>query len=163
METWEPLKHLQGCKDSINAYETRVKSKGVGKAKLATHTDRPSANPSPETTTVQYLMTKYGCDGSVSDWMQGYQHELNEVERRRLTLLTPHEVSKYNVKRRAVPLVMRLDKKKDGRRKGRLVLQGFRESKDLDKGAIDAPVAAIATVYVQCCLWQAWQEMLLAL
>ena len=41
---------------------------------------------------------------------------------------------------------MRLEAEKDGRRKGMLILQGFREPKCWDRGNIDSPVAAAATI-----------------
>ena len=41
---------------------------------------------------------------------------------------------------------MILGHKKDGRRKGRLILKGYNEQRDLDGGPIDSPVTALATV-----------------
>ena len=41
---------------------------------------------------------------------------------------------------------MRLEVKKDGRKKARLILQGFREPKSWDIGGIDSPVAAMASI-----------------
>ena len=43
---------------------------------------------------------------------------------------------------------MRLEPKKDGRKKARLVIQGIREPRSWDVGGIDSPVhvAAMATI-----------------
>jgi hypothetical protein len=41
---------------------------------------------------------------------------------------------------------MNLEPKRDGRRKCRLILQGFREPKEWDQGLTDSPVAAMSTI-----------------
>ena len=53
---------------------------------------------------------------SVASWLPGYVKELNYVTNKRLT-----ELSNVNdeIKRRAMPLRMILERKRDGRRKGR--------------------------------------------
>ena len=60
----------------------------------------------------------------VLSWLPGQRKELDHVTNRRLTMLS--DVSD-DIKRDAIPLRMILEQKRDGRRKGRLILQGFRE------------------------------------
>ena len=48
--------------------------------------------------------------------------------------------------RKAVRIRMRLEAKKDGRKKGRLILQGFREPSSWDRDGIDSPTASLSTV-----------------
>ena len=76
----------------------------------------------------------------------GYRAELNEVTRRRLRLLTDDEVMRVGAVQKAMRLRMNLEPKKDGRRKCRLILQGFREPKSWDRGTIDSPVASLSTI-----------------
>ena len=45
-----------------------------------------------------------------------------------------------------VRLRMNLEPKRDGRKKCRLILQGFREPKSWDGGPTDSPVASMATI-----------------
>ena len=82
---------------------------------------------------------------AVDDWLLGYRKELDEVTRRRLTPLVSSEVT-AQVKSQAVKLRMVLEKKRDGRFKGRLILQGFREPKSWDGGRIDSPVASLSSI-----------------
>ena len=92
------------------------------------------------------LIRKQKAAGDVDSWLPGYQTELSEVKKRRLQELTAKEVKQHGVERRAVGLRMILEQKKDGRRKGRLIAQGFKEPLYLDGGPVDAPVAALATI-----------------
>ena len=78
--------------------------------------------------------------------MPGYQKELHEVRSRRLQKLTAQQIKADSVERKAVRLRMILEAKKDGRRKGRLIMQGFREPQHLDGGKVDAPVAALTSI-----------------
>ena len=82
--------------------------------------------------------------GTVGDWVPGYMKELHEVKRRRLRPVGSQELSA--AKRKAVRLRMRLEPKKDGRKKGRLILQGFREPASWDVTSTDSPTASMSTV-----------------
>ena len=77
-------------------------------------------------------------------WQLTLRKEMDHVTNKRLTLIDePND----DVKRRAMPLRMILEKKRDGRHKGRLILQGFHEPRSYDRGAVDSPVA-----YILICL-----------
>ena len=92
---------------------------------------------------MQQLIRTERVRGSVKEWLPGYREELRAVEDRRLEVI---ENPDPEVVRKAVRMRMRLEAKKDGRRKGRLILQGFREPKSWDVGSNDSPVAAMATI-----------------
>ena len=79
--------------------------------------------------------------------MDAYQAELLAVTKKRLTPLTPAEVASIP-KGQAVRMRMRLVRKKCGRLKARLIVQGFREPKSWDVGGTctDAPTAALSTI-----------------
>ena len=152
-ETWEPSKHLTGCKQMITAYNQSLKQpdpKPVATPKHGTTAHGKTAIPNKEQieneTAVRELMQKNDCDGTVHDWMHGYVSELAEVRNRRLERLTEKQVREQRVEKRAIGMRMLLSTKKDGRRKGRLIVQGFREPRYLDGGAIDAPVASLTTI-----------------
>ena len=80
----------------------------------------------------------------MEEWLPGYQTELAEVKRRRLEPVSPENMR--DAVRKAVRLRMRLEPKKDGRRKGRLILQGFREPTSWDTTANDSPTASLSTI-----------------
>ena len=60
--------------------------------------------------------------------------------------MTDEEVTRVGAAEKAVRLRMNLEPKRDGRRKCRLILQGFREPKSWDRGTIDSPVASLSTI-----------------
>ena len=85
--------------------------------------------------------------GDVSDWIGPYKKEWAEVEKRRLRRLSEGELSELRAS--GTPIVdlrMILETKRDGRRKGRLILLGFREPGEWDVGSNDSPVASLASV-----------------
>ena len=71
--------------------------------------------------------------------------EIKEVESRRLTQLTPAEIAAIP-RGTAVRLRMRLVRKKDGRFKARILVQGFREPITWDVGGSDSPTASLVSV-----------------
>ena len=95
---------------------------------------------------VQELIISERVKGTVQDWMPGYVHELNEVRTRRLDKLSVEKAAEVAKAGRAVKMRMRLEAKKDGRKKGRLIIQGFREPTAWDRGGTDSPVAAMASI-----------------
>ena len=98
--------------------------------------------------TVQRLMTQQGIAGDPKDFIPAYKKELETVTTMRLKEVSP-EVAKYvRAKKLAVRLRMILDVKKDMRRKGRLVLQGFRAPSWWRVGSTDSPVVATAGLRV---------------
>ena len=46
----------------------------------------------------------------------------------------------------AVPIRMNLEAKRDGRKKGRLIVQGFKEMLKFLRGQTDSPVANLSTI-----------------
>ena len=95
---------------------------------------------------VEELIRVQKQEGTVEEWLEGYMKELEEVRRRRLRPLSEEEVREKGVKYRAVKLRMNLEPKRDGRKKARQILQGFREPKSWDGGAVDSPVASLSTI-----------------
>ena len=89
VKTWEPIKHLQGCKEAIQTYEASVRK---GKGKLAfdyTHKAYIVVPLSEDEQAVAELIVKERVQGSVGDWVQGYRSELDAVTRRRLIPVDP--------------------------------------------------------------------------
>jgi hypothetical protein len=90
-----------------------------------------------------YRMGEEPDESMVLSWLPGYKKEMEHVSQRRLTMMG--DVT-YEMKRDAIPLRMILEQKRDGRRKGRLILQGFREPRSYDRGAVDSPVAYLSSI-----------------
>ena len=95
---------------------------------------------------IQELIDKQHQAGTVDDWIAGYTNELEEVTKRRLRVLSQEEIDQNRVRQKAVRLRMNLEPKRDGRKKCRLILQGFREPKAWDHGMTDSPVAALSSI-----------------
>jgi len=165
-ESWEPLKNLVNdeydCKKLIKEYEQRKKEakeearreaaekRGKRKKGQQHGMKRRSVLAMEEededaTKAVQELIQRQGQQGTVDQWRQGYTLELNEVKRRRLTAVTSEEELKV-AKQQAIRIRMQLEPKHDGRKKARLIMQGFREPKEWDGGATDSPVVAMSTI-----------------
>ena len=66
--------------------------------------------------------------------------------KRRLRLLDPIEEARVRREHSVVSLRMLLEAKKDGRRKARLILQGFKEPKSWDVDSNASPVAFPSTI-----------------
>ena len=111
-----------------------------------THTCHMPTPSNEAATAVSQLLKLQKRPCTVAEWLPGYTTELNEVTRRRLRPLSHDEVVRVNAVGKAVRLRMNLEPKRDGRRKCRLILQGFREPKSWDRGTIDSPVAALSTI-----------------
>ena len=95
----------------------------------AVTSDTKVAPSSVESEVVSQLLKQQKRLGTVTEWLPGYRAELDEVTRRRLRHLSTEEVNKVGAVGKAVRLRMNLEPKRDGRRKCRLILQGFREPK----------------------------------
>ena len=146
--TWEPLKYLTGAKEAIQDYRKELKKP---KAKVVYDTRHRAyvtyGAVSEHAKAIEYLIRTEKVNGEVSDWMQGYVHELNEVRRRRLEPLTDQQITDMKARHiKPVRMRMRLEHKKDDRRKGRLIIQGFREPASWDRLGTDSPVAALSTI-----------------
>ena len=114
--------------------------------KHGSSTNQPESPSSLESEAICQLLRQQKRTGTIEEWAPGYRAELNEVTRRRLRPLTDEEVTRVGAAQKAVRLRMNLEPKRDGRRKCRLILQGFREPKSWDRGTIDSPVASLSTI-----------------
>jgi hypothetical protein len=94
---------------------------------------------------IRELILREGVPGSVVDWRAGYQAEMDAVESKRLIKLVGAEMETAR-RGPCVRLRMRLEAKKDGRKKARLIVQGFREPTSWDVGGTDSPTAAMASI-----------------
>ena len=95
------------------------------------------------------LMRRQGLTGEEADvrgYMEAFKTEYENVKRRRLKAVSPEVAANVRRRRLAVRLRMLLSRKKCGRKKGRLVLQGFMEPKWWGCGARDSPVVAASTL-----------------
>ena len=85
-------------------------------------------------------------DAQVRSYIPGYMKEKDMVTQLRLEPVSETMAQYIRNRKLAVRLKMLLEAKKDGRRKGRLVLQGFRAPSWWRVGAVDSPVVATATI-----------------
>ena len=85
--------------------------------------------------------------GGVKDWLEPYRLEMASVLDRRLAELGPEEAARVRAEEKVPCLRMLLKRKRDGRHKARLVLQGFSEPLHWDDGrSNESPVATLSTV-----------------
>ena len=164
--TEEPRKHLvhsdYGCKELLEEFEAELKRNSrVGNPAKTTKRDkgRPrraglataddgSGTPDEcqqDRTAVAELIHQQRQKGGVDDWLPGYQSELREVRRRRLRKIEDKDELR-TAQSSAVRLRMNLEPKHDGRKKSRLILQGFREPREWDGGPTDSPVVSLASI-----------------
>ena len=92
------------------------------------------------------LMGRQQLEGQPQEFVPGYETELQHMIDRRLRLLSPGEEARVRASSQVVSMRMLLGVKKDGRRKARLVLQGFKEPAEWDTGSNVSPVAYPSTV-----------------
>ena len=76
---------------------------------------------------VEHLMVKQNLEGVAADFLPGYKTENRQMLRRRLRLLNPAEATRVSREYSLGKLRVLLELKRDGRKKARLLLQGFRE------------------------------------
>ena len=96
--------------------------------------------------TIARLMKQQHVEGNPQEWVAPYNTELNEVIRRRMRELVGQEKERVRKRNLAVKLRMLLELKRCGRKKCRLILQGFREPYYWDKEANDSPVAGYQAI-----------------
>jgi hypothetical protein len=97
---------------------------------------------------VKELMKLQNIAGDPQDFIPGYKKELATVTKMRLKEVSPAVAQYVRAKKLAVRLRMLLEVKRDMRRKGRLVLQGFRAPSWWRIGSTDSPVVATAGLRV---------------
>jgi hypothetical protein len=96
---------------------------------------------------VASLLKRQRVGGTVEEWLPAYEAEFESVASRRLVELTPGEAARVRVSYLLPKLRMLLARKRCGRLKARLILQGFQEPFEWDHGVSNAsPVAYLATV-----------------
>ena len=83
---------------------------------------------------------KLSDEHTVDSFLQGYKNEIVHMLTRRLRLLGPSESNSVRRESNLGKLRMLLELKRDGRKKARLILQGFREPKEWDEGSVSSPV-----------------------
>ena len=91
-------------------------------------------------------MSRQQLEGQPQDFVPGYEKELQHMLDRRLRLLGPEEEARVRQTSPIVSMRMLLGVKKDGRRKARLILQGFKEPSEWDLGSNVSPVAYPSSV-----------------
>jgi hypothetical protein len=89
-------------------------------------------------------MQTQNIQGDPQDFIPAYKKELETVTTMRLKEVSPAVAQYVRAKKLAVRLRMILTEKKDKRRKGRLVIQGFRAPSWWRVGSTDSPVVATA-------------------
>jgi hypothetical protein len=95
---------------------------------------------------VEHLMVKQKLEGAAAEFLPGYKTEIQQMLRRRLRLLGPAEATRVSREYSLGKLRMLLELKRDGRKKARLILQGFREPMEWDEGSVASPVAFASTL-----------------
>jgi hypothetical protein len=96
---------------------------------------------------VTELHRKQKMTGAATDFVEPYLTEYASVKGRRLRELSSEEAATVRAQCLAPRLRMLLAIKRDGRRKCRLILQGFSEPEAWDEGrSVDSPVAYYTTV-----------------
>ena len=95
---------------------------------------------------VRRLMSRQQLEGQPQEFVPGYEKELQHMLDRRLRLLGPEEEARVRQTSPIVSMRMLLGVKKDGRRKARLILQGFKEPSEWDLGSNVSPVAYPSSV-----------------
>ena len=95
---------------------------------------------------VEHLMVKPNLEGAAAEFLPGYKTEIQQMLRCRLRLLGPAEATRVSREYSLGKLRMLLELKRDGRKKARLILQGFREPLEWDEGSVASPVAFASTL-----------------
>ena len=145
--------HEESATKWITSYAAQLSPRSTSPPPL----ERPSTgNDPPEITSdpdvpggevyeiVKQLMKLQNLEGDPQDFIPGYKKELATVTKMRLKEVSPAVAKYVREKKLAVRLRMILEVKRDMRRKGRLVLQGFRAPSWWRIGATDSPVVATA-------------------
>ena len=95
---------------------------------------------------VRRLMNRQGLEGTVSDYLPGYKKEVRNVIRRRLVLQDSATAEQIRRDHQVGRLKMLLELKRCSRKKGRMIVQGFREPAEWDDGSNVSPVAFVDSI-----------------
>ena len=144
--SWEPARQLtdHGARDMVRKYEA-----GERWQLQASNAEAGIATAPSAADIVSRLLDKDGIDliaSEIDEWVHGYEKEITEMQRRRLVHISGEEADMVRKKRLAVRMRMIMKAKRDGRKKGRLVLQGFMEPSWWRTGPTDSPVVASSSI-----------------
>ena len=133
--------------DTCHQFSAYLASKSMGNLSSSNREGLQPSDPGEAMKAVVELQRKQKVSGNPAEWVQGYQDEFNSVSKLRLRELSPEEASRVRAEELVPRLRMILEAKRDGRKKGRLILQGFLEPRSWDGGvATDSPVAYMGTI-----------------
>ena len=118
--TVEPAANLENCQHLVDAYDSKIESIEVACATLVSNTTDIEAM-------VAELQRKQKVEGTVEEWVPGVEQEMESVMDSRLEEVSEEVRQKVLREGTAMKLRMILESKKDGRKKGRWVGQGFWE------------------------------------
>jgi hypothetical protein len=93
---------------------------------------------------VEELMQRQGMSGQVSDYLPGYKKEICNILRRRMSLQDPKQALSVRGAHALGKLRMLLELKRDGRKKGRLIIN--KEPVAWQMGAHASPVAYLESI-----------------
>ena len=133
----EVLEEDMHCKEKVAQYELGI-AEHTHIALLAALSDTERA--------VRELIRRNDLTGEVSEWIEAYESEVKQVSDKRFIEVTGEERDRVIREGLAMKLKMLLHVKKSGRKKGRLVGQGFVEPGWLTAGKEDSPVASLSSV-----------------
>jgi hypothetical protein len=140
--TWEPAEYLSayGADEIVHAYENKTTRKG--RSAGAVH----NIQLSDSYLAVSQLLRKQKIKEAPEMWLQGYDEELdgciNAGPTQNLVELFGEERENVIRSKTYTLMQMLLEPKKDGRRKGRLVVRGDMEPLSWVTGPTDSPVAS---------------------
>ena len=138
---YQTLSQKQVCRQCILMMTALAAAGSVASSEQALGMEREQVEEA-----VGRLLRRQRLPGEVSEYVEGYNTELEHMLSRRLRLLEPQEEMRVRVTDQIVPLRMLLESKKDGRKKARLVLQGFKEPREWDVDSNVSPVASSSTI-----------------
>ena len=144
------------CPDLIAAYEQESAMAGIEIVRQSLQTEEEvekqasvlfGPNECHAIEAVTRLMRRQGLGGPVSEYVPGYKKEICNILRRRLILQSSTDADAIRREYHVGRVRMMLELKRCGRKKARLVCQGFREPIEWDKGVSNmSPVAFINTI-----------------
>ena len=152
--TWEYLENMS-CDDLIAEFKSQTALISAEVSRQSLQSDQEAArqasilfgtDDSHARIAVSRLMARQKLIGTVDDYLLGYKTEVINVLKRRIILQDSDQAATLRKSEHIVPLRMILELKRSGRKKGRLICQGFREPVSWDRGSNMSPVAFIDTI-----------------
>jgi hypothetical protein len=151
--TWEYLESMS-CDELIADFESHVAMTAEIDRKLLQSDEEVDRQASVvfgdgdchARTAVCRLMSRQCLEGGVDDYLPGYKTEVRNVLKRRMILQNPAAAAQIRESEHVVSLRMLLEHKRNGRKKGRMICQGFKEPVSWDTGSNMSPVAFIDSI-----------------